>query len=259
MRPALHAEWTKLRTVAGPGWLLLAVVVTTVGMGAAAGAGFACPGSQCDVDVVKLSLIGVRLSQVVVAVLAVLVIGGEYSTGMIRTTLTAMPRRTVVLAAKATTVTALVLVAGAVAALGSIVAGRLILPGSGFTAARGFPPLSPADGPTLRAAAGTALYLALIALLSLGAAALVRNSAAAIGLVLGLLYVFPILAGVVTDPDWVRRLQQISPSNAGLAIQDTVGLAGQPLSPWAGLGVLAVWAVAAAVAGGLTLQFRDVR
>ena len=69
-----------------------------------------------------------------------------------------------------------------------MLAGRLILPGHGFTATRGYPPLSLADGPVLRAACGSVLYLALIALLSLGVATAVRDSAVAIGLVLGLLY-----------------------------------------------------------------------
>jgi ABC-2 type transport system permease protein len=109
----------------------------------------------------------------------------------------------------------------------------------------------------LHAAAGSVLYLGLIALLSLGVAAIVRESGFAIGVVLGLLYLFPILAGVVTNPDWERHLQQMGPMNAGLAIQATVGVRNLPLSPWAGLGVLAAWAAGALLAGGLVLQLRD--
>ena len=96
---------------------------------------------------------------------------------MIRTTLTAMPHRVTVLGAKAAILTGLVLAAGTIAVLGSVLTGRLILPGHGFTAARGFPPLSLGDGPVLRAAAGSVLYLALIALLSLGTATAVRDPA----------------------------------------------------------------------------------
>jgi ABC-2 type transport system permease protein len=140
--------------------------------------------------------------------------------------------------------------------VGSLLAGRLILPGHGFTAAHGFAPLSLADGPVLRAAAGSVLYLALIALLSLGAAVAVRDSAAAIGLILALLYLFPVLARFV-DQDWQRHLQQIAPMTAGLAIQATTGLPGLPISPWAGLGVTAAWAAGALLAGGLLLTFRD--
>jgi ABC-2 type transport system permease protein len=109
----------------------------------------------------------------------------------------------------------------------------------------------------LRAAAGSVLYLALIALLSLGAATAVRDSAAAIGAVLGLLYLFPLVAAVVTDPHWQRHLEQIGPMSAGLAIQATTGLRSLPLSPWAGLGALAAWAAAALLAGGLLLRLRD--
>ena len=109
----------------------------------------------------------------------------------------------------------------------------------------------------LRAAAGSVLYLALIALLSLGVAAAVRDAAAAIGAVLGLLYVFPIISAVVSVPSWHRHLDQIAPMTAGLTIQATTGLRGLPVSPWAGLGVLAAWAAAALLAGVLLLHFRD--
>ncbi len=79
----------------------------------------------------------------------------------------------------------------------------------------------------------------------------------AIGVVLGLLYLFPILAQVVSDPDWRQRLQQVGPMTAGLAIQATTGLDRLPISPWGGLGVLAAWAATALVAGGLLLRLRD--
>ena len=200
MRDALHAEWTK-RAPPGTAWLLLAAVALTVGRRAPRRPRppAARPGGCAD-DPAKLSLTGIDLGQAVVAILAVLAISGEYGTGMIRITLAAMPRRTTVLAAKAAVLTGLVLAAGAVAVLGSLLAGRLILPGHGFTPPHGYPPLSLADGAVLRAAAGSVLYLALIALLSLGIATAVRDSAAAIGVVLGLLYLFPILGQVVTDP-----------------------------------------------------------
>jgi ABC-2 type transport system permease protein len=258
LRDALRAEWTKLRTVAGPAWLLAATVVLTVAVSATATAAVRCPaGTACPVDTTKLSLTGVEFSQAVVAILAVLAISGEYSSGMIRTTLAAMPRRTTVLAAKAAIVTGLVLAAGTGGVLGSVLAGRLILPGHGFTAARGFPLLSLGDGPTLRAAAGSVLYLALIALLSLGLATAIRDSAVAIGAVLGLLYLFPIFAHVVSDPHWYRHAEQAGPMTAGLAIQATTGLHSLPIQPWAGLGVLAAWAAAALIAGGVAFRLRD--
>jgi ABC-2 type transport system permease protein len=257
VRDALHAEWTKLRTVTGPAWLLIATVAATVAVSAAATAAVRCPaGVACPVDTAKLSLTGIQVGQAVVAILAILAISGEYSTGMIRTTLTAMPRRVTVLGAKAAILTGLVLAAGSLAVLGSVLAGRLILPGHGFTAAHGFPQLSLADGPVLRAAAGSVLYLALIALLSLGTATAVREPAVAIGIVLSLLYLAPIIAPLLNQ-HWQRHLEQIGPATAGLAIEATTGLHSLPISPWGGLGVLAAWAAAALLAGGLVLRLRD--
>ena len=135
------------------------------------------------------------------------------------------------LTAKAAVLTGLVLLAGTAGVLASVLAARLILPGHGY------PVLSLANGADLRAAAGSVLYLALIGLLALGTATAVRDSAASIGVVLGLLYLFPVVASAV-GPDWSRHLQQIGPMSAGLDIQATTGLRSLPLSPWAGLGVL---------------------
>jgi ABC-2 type transport system permease protein len=258
MTAALHAEWTKLRTLPGTGWLLLGVVAVTVIVGAMVSASLSCTSSAgCHPDVTKLSLTGADVSQAIVAIVAVLAVSGEYGTGMIRTTLAAMPRRATVLAAKAAVVTAVTLPAGALAVLGSVLAGRLILPGHGYTPASGYPVLSLANGTVLRAAAGTVLYLALIALLSLGIATAVRDAAVAIGAVLGLLYLFPILTQVAGSPGVARHLQQIGPMTAGLEIQASTGLPSLPIGPWAGLGVLAAWAAAALLAGGLLLRLRD--
>jgi ABC-2 type transport system permease protein len=258
MSHALRAEWTKLRTVAGPAWLLAALVTLTIAVSALTMQAVSCPsGTACPVDEAKLSLTGVQFGQAIVAVLAVLAITSEYSTGMIRVTLTAMPRRTTVLAAKAGLLAALALAAGALAAAGSVLAGQLILPGHGFTPGRGFALLSLGNATMLRAAGGSVLYLALIALLSLGISTMVRDSAVAIGIILALLYLFPIVANVVTNEQWHRHLEQIGPMTAGLAIQATTDLSSLPISPWAGLGVLAAWAAGAMLAGGLVLRLRD--
>ena len=254
MRTALHAEWTKLRTQPGTTALLIGAVVLTVGLSTGVAATATTAGAS---DPAKLALTGVYLGQVVIAALSVLVIGGEYSTGVIRTTLGSMPRRWSVLAAKATLVAGAAAVVGGVAVLGSLVAGALILPGHGFTAAHGYPQLSPSDGAVLRAAVGSVLYFALIALLSLGVATAVRDSATAVGVVLALLFLFPIVASVVTDPHWQRHLLQIAPMTAGLAIQSTTGLRSLPIGPWAGLGVLAAWAAGSLLTGGLLLRLRD--
>jgi ABC-2 type transport system permease protein len=254
---ALHAEWTKQRTIAGPGWLLLGAITLTVALSATVAAAVSYASTGSGQDLTKLSLTGIYIGQAIVAILAVQTMTGEYSTGMIHVTLTAMPRRHTMLAAKAAVLSALVLVAGTVAVLLSILLGRLILSGNGFTAAHGYQLLSLGHGPTLRAAVGSVLYLGLIALLSLGIAAAVRDSAIAIGIVLGLLYLFPIFAALATDPALRRHLQQIGPMTAGLAIQDTTNLHHLPIAPWAGLGVVAGWAAASLIAGGLLLRLRD--
>jgi len=255
---ALRAEWTKLRTVSGPAWLLLGAAALTIAISTAAVGATHCPLTMtCPVDTTRLSLTGVQFGQAVVAILAVLAVSNEYSTGMIRVTLAAMPARCAVLAAKAILVTALVLAAAAIAVFGSVLAGHLILPGHGFTAARGFHPVWLSYGPAVRAACGSVLYLALVGLLSLGVAVIVRDSAVAIGTVLALLYLFPILLTFIGNPHWQHRLERWTPTVAGLTITDTTGLRHLAITPWAGLGVLGLWAAGALLAGGLVFRLRD--
>jgi ABC-2 type transport system permease protein len=248
---ALYAEWTKLRTVPGTLWLFLSTIVLTTGVGAFAAATMKCLPGECTLDPTKTSLTGIILGQTIVAILAVLAIGGEYSTGMIRTSLTATPGRTTMLAAKAIVVAAVTLAAGVPATLASLLAGRMILPSRGNAA------MSFADGAVVRAALGSVLYLGLIALLSLGIATSVRDSATGIGIVLALLYLFPLVSLAISDPHWRRHLGQIAPMSAGLAIQTTTKLSTLPVGPWAGLGVLAAWAAGALLLGGLMLRLRD--
>jgi len=228
MSTALHAEWTKLRTVASPWWLLLAMIAATVALSAGGSSVVSCEPAGCDVT--KYGLIGVKLGQALVAVLAVLVISSEYSSGMIRTSLTAVPRRATVFAAKAVTLTGVVAVAGTIAVLGSLLAGRLILPRQAY----GHPSAS-----LLRATASSVLYLILIALLSLGVAVVVREAATSIGMILGLLYLPPILTQAIGNPRWQELVQQVAPTSGGL-------------------GVTAGWASAAVVSGVLLLRARDV-
>ena len=242
MRNTVHAEWTKARTLSATIWVLAGVLGATVAVSALAVTS-ARHGS--DADPVKTSLTGVYLGQVVAAVLGVLAISDEYGTGMIHVTLTAMPRRAAVLAAKAAVLAGQVLTAGTVAILVSALLGRLILPGYALTPA------------LLRAAAGSVLYLTLIALLGLGIATAVRDAAVAIGIVLGLLFLFPIIAHYITITTVQHYLNEIAPMTAGLYIQSTTGLRTLPLTPWQGLTVLAAWTAAALLLGGLTLQVRD--
>jgi ABC-2 type transport system permease protein len=254
---AIHAEWTKVRTVPSTAWLLLTAIVVTVGFSILEDVVQKCP-TSCSYDTPKLSLTGILAGQALVAVLAALTITNEYGSSMIRITLTAVPRRITALAAKAIVLTGLVVAAGAFAAAWSLIAGRYILPGNGFTGAHGSELLSLSAGSTLRAAAGSVLYLALIGLFSLGLATAVRDSGAAIALLIGLIYIVPLIVQLgVLDPQWERRLEQWSPMNAGMAIQATRDLKSLPIGPWPGLGVLALWAAGAVLLGGLLLRLRD--
>jgi ABC-2 type transport system permease protein len=253
---ALHAEWTKLRTVHSMLWLLLTTVVLTAAPGVIASSIIRCPGS-CGDDPAQASLGGVPAGQAAIAVLAVLLITSEYSSGMIRISLTAVPRRTTMLAAKATILTAVALLTGAVAVLGSVLASEPLLAANGFTARHGFVPFTLGHGLILRAAGGSVLYLALIALLSLGIAVAVRDSGVAITVVLGLLYVVPILGKAVLSRQWGIRIARYAPANAGLTIQATRNLRSLPIGPWEGLGVLGLWAAAALLLGWALLRWRD--
>jgi ABC-2 type transport system permease protein len=245
MRYAWGAEWIKARTLASTGRLLAATIVLGIGLSAAVCAvvHYRTGGGQ---DPAKLALSGIQLAQAPLAIWAVQAISGEYRSGMIRTTLTAIPQRATVLAAKTTVIAALTLAAGTVTVAGSLLAARAALAANGFAA-----------GPTLRAAVGSILYLGLISLLATGTALAVRDSAAATGLVLGLLYLFPLAAQLAGNATWQRHLQQIGPTTAGLTIQATTNLRTLPIGPWAGLAVLAAWAAASLLIGSLALHLRD--
>jgi ABC-2 type transport system permease protein len=255
MSEALRAEWTKLRTLATTGWLVIAAVAVTVAVSAGVIAATHVS-SAAGEDPTKLALTGIDLGQAVIAVLAVATISEEYATGMIRVTLAAVPRRLVLLAAKAANLAGLALLAGLLAVSGALLAGRLLLPAAGLDPAHGYALVSLSQSRTLRAAGGSIIYLGLIALFGLGVATIIRDSAVSIGVVLGMLYLPPILAQAVADP-LRRHLLQIAPMTAGLAIQATRNLRAQPIAPWAGLGVLAVWAGVSLLVGGLRLRLRD--
>ena len=257
MTDALYAEWTKLRTLTSTAWLLLGAVALTIGISVAVlAATHQSPGSGGGQDPAKIVLTGIDLGQTVIAVLAVLAISEEYGTGMIRTTLAAMPRRLITLGAKAVNVTALTLAAGVLAVVGCLIAGRLMLPADGLGPARGYALVSIAHGPVLRASAGSVIYLVLIGLLALGVATAIRDTAVSVGVVLALLFLPPLLAQAVSDP-LRRHIEQIAPMTTGLAIQATTSLRNQPIAPWAGLAVLAAWAAASLLLAGLLLRHRD--
>ena len=174
-------------------------------------------------DSTKTSLVGIYLGQLLLATLAILTITEEYATGMIRLTFTAMPDRIRVLASKALSLLGPTIAASAVMVAGCLVAGRLLLPAAGLGPAHGYALISLAHNATLRAAAGTAIYLPLIALLSLGIATVLRDTAVSIGAVFSLLFLPQILARIVGGAAG-RHIEQIAPMTAGLSIEATTRL-----------------------------------
>lgn len=252
---AWRAEWTKVRTLTSTRWLFAASIALGVGLSAAICA-IVRYQSGTRQDPAKLALTGIQLAQALIAIWAVRAICSEYRTGIIRTTLTAIPQRVTLLAAKTGVITALALAASAVTVAGSLLVAHALLPGNGFTAAHGLP-LSLDAGLTLRAAIGSILYLALIALLATGVSLAARDSAAATGIVLGLLYLFPLATQLTGNATWQRHLQQVGPSTAGLNIQATTNLDALSVSPWDGLAVLAAWAAGSLLVGSLVFRLRD--
>jgi ABC-2 type transport system permease protein len=254
-----RAEWTKLRTLPSTGWLLLLTVGTMIGVSLLVTGTLRLDGCEapCFADTAKLSLSGVRLGQVGVVILAVLAVTTEYATQTIKPTLTAMPRRWVVLAGKLGVVTVLALAAGVLGVAGSVVIARSVLPGRGFTAANGYPATSLLDDLTRRAAVGTVLYLGLIALLSAGIGLLLRDTGGALTVILALLFAVPFIAMFVSDPRWQHRIYRFSPMDAGLAIQATRNFATVHIGPWAGVGLLGAYAAAVVLAGGILFRLRD--
>ena len=260
MTGALRAEWTKARTVPSTGWLLLLVVLAMVGVGFAVTSTLRihdCGQDPCVLDTTKLSLAGVHLAQVGAGILGVLLATSEYTTGTISPTLAAVPRRWAVLTSKCAVAATLVAGAAAVGVVGALLAARSRLPGRGFTAATGYPDSTVLQSLTQRGAVGTVLYLVLITLLGLGIGHLVRDTGAAVTLLLTLLFVAPLVAMFVSDTRWQLRIHRYAPTDAGLVIQSTRDLAGQPIAPWWGMALLAGYTLTAVVAGAIALRARD--
>jgi len=242
MSRILRMEWTKLCTATGVGWYALGIVAGTVVAGALACVtthSSHCAPRPCTVDAIRVSLSGIYVGQMPAVVLAILVVGNEYDSMTIRTTLAASPRRIAVVVAKAGVSAAFVLAASALALAAALITARLILPSRGFTAAHGYASLlSLADGPTRHAYLGTLVRIGLVALLGLGVAVIVRHTGAAITTTMGLLYLPPIVALFVTDPPWPSRIRRYAPMTADLRL-------------------LAAYAVAAVVVGAILFWRRD--
>jgi ABC-2 type transport system permease protein len=255
MSAALRAEWTKLRSVRSTTWAVVGIAAFTVVLGAVVCSGNhvegGSPGGGADNDVAALSLSGAYFGQVAAVVLGALAICSEYATGTIRATFAANPRRHQVLGAKIALVGALALAVGAAAAVAAFYIGRAILHGNGYTYDNGYPAPSLTDGTVFATVAGSAVYLAALALLSLGAGVLTRHAAGAISAVLGLLFA-PWIVSLMLPEDVARKIQESTPL-AGLGAHEP----GAPISAWTGVAVTAAWAAAALLAALWLIRRRD--
>ncbi len=250
----LRSEWTKFRSVRSTYWTLLVSAAAMVGLSAILSAVWvgrwatASAVDKATFNPTAFSLNGVTLAQLAVGVLGVLLITAEFSTGMIRSTFAATPRRGRVLAAKATVLVATTAIAGIVSSFAAFWVGQAILSSKHIEAHIG-------DPGVLRSVVGAGAYLAVLALLALGIGGLIRHSAGAIAAVFGLVFVLPGLV-LALPSSWSNAISKYLPSNAGEAIFRTVRDR-STLSPWAGFALFCGYAAVALIAAGVMLNRRD--
>ena len=248
---ALRSEFTKIRSTRSTYWALLAVIVATVGFGVLASYGAAHSHPQGPgFDATQQSLGGLYISQLIIAVLGALTITSEYSTGMVRTSLSALPRRGTVFAAKGIVFTVVALVTSLVTTFAAFFVGQALMSGKHMNATLGQPNV-------LRAVIGGALFLTVCGLLAFGLGMILRHTAGAITATIALLFVLSVVVHFLPD-SWQVHVDKWMPALAGSAIWATVppSPGSTPMfSPWAGFAVLAGYAVVA-MAAGLVVFFR---
>jgi ABC-2 type transport system permease protein len=247
----VRAEMCKLRSVRSTYWTLFAVLAFNVGF-AALEAVF-LPGRLSDrdkatLDAVRVTLGGSHLSQVAIGVLGVLVISSEYTTGMIRLTLSAVPRRRLLLGVKAAVFAATSLVTGVVASFAAYFVFQALLTGDSLRS-------SLSDPGVVRALIGGGLYLTVLGLLGLGLGAILRSSAGAIAALFSLLFVPRILVQLLPEA-WRTSIGRYVPLEAGSQIFSQRQELGA-LGPWWGFAVFSLYAVAALAAAFVLIERRD--
>lgn len=192
---------------------------------------------------------GYYLAQLLMGVLGVLFVTGEYSTGMARSTFAAVPRRLAVLAAKSLVYGVVALTAMVASALGAFFASQAFLSHYGHGS-------SLSDPGVLRAVIGTGVYLALVGLLGGAFGWIVRSTPGGISSLVGLLLVVPVILEVL-PASWTHGIGKYLPAQAGASFVTSVRLPAT-LAPWTGLGVLVLWVALALVVAGVLLRRRDV-
>jgi len=235
---ALRSEWVKLRSVRSTFWSLAITVVLGVGLGAAISAAAAHGYAKSDApsrlswDPTSISLDGIGIATLAIAVLGVLFISSEYSSGMIRTSLIAVPRRGRLLAAKAVVFALVTFVVGEVTSFTAFFLGQALISGHAPIATLGDPGVA-------RAVVGAGLALTAIAVLSVATGTLLRHPAAAISAMVAVLFVLPGIASALPD-SWRNPVLEFWPTQAGGQIAN-VRIAAHSLQPWPGFGVMCLF------------------
>jgi ABC-2 type transport system permease protein len=255
----LASEWTKIRSVRSTAWTLIIFVVITLGFTALFtwltvanwnGPKAGPRDARVVVDPVGFILgAGLGLGQLTLCVLGVLVITTEYSTGVIRSSLLAVPRRLWMLAAKCVVFAVLLFVLGEIISFGSFFIGAAIL--------HSHVPVSLSDHNVTRAVLGSGLYLTVLGLFSLAIGGIIRHTAGAITTAIGVVFVLPILSGLLPS-SWGAHVNGYLPEQAGTLIgQANPPAGGNVLSAWEGFGVFCLWAAVLLAIAAYLLQKRD--
>ncbi len=254
----LLSEWTKIRSVRSTIWTLIVFVVVTVGLTALFtaltvtnwnGPRAATRDATIIADPVSFILgAGTGLGQLAIAVLGVLLITTEYSTGVIRASLLAVPKRIPMLAAKAVVFAALIFVVAEIVTFSSFFVGSTIL--------HSHVPVSLGQPGVARAVVGTGLSLTVLGLFSLAIGALIRHTAGGIATAIGVVFVLPILSGLLPG-SWGAHVNAYLPEQAGGLITQAHQKASDLLSPWQGFGVFCLWTAVLLAVAGYLLNRRD--
>ncbi|MBO0732711.1 MAG: ABC transporter permease [Acidimicrobiaceae bacterium] len=258
LRPAnfgdvLRSEWTKFRSVRSSFWSLLVAAVLAIGLGALItylrGRHYATdPGSHIHWDPTSVSLTAFALAQLAIGVLGVMVITSEYSTGMIRTSLAAVPKRGRVVAAKAIVFTTVALISGLIMSFIAFGIGQAILKGQA-------PSTSLGDQDVLRAVIGAGMYLAALGLLGLAVGTVLRHAAAAISTLVAILFVLPGIANALPT-SWQQPIEKYWPTNAGQSIA-AVTRDSNTMTSWAGFGVMCLFVAVVLALAFVVLERKD--
>lgn len=251
----IRSEWTKIRSVASTVWTLSLAVVVTLALGTLISA---LSKSQYDrmplrerlsFDPTVTSFAGMTLGQLAMIVFGVLVVSNEYSTGMIRVSLAAVPRRGTFLFSKIAVAGALALAVGMVTSFAAFFLGQAMLGSLGTRIG---------EPGVLRAVIGGSLYMTLIAMFSMGVAAMLRSPMLSLGI---LMPFFFLISNILGNVDATKKIGRFLPDQAGNRIMQVVPRIGDdtPYGPWGGLGIMALWVVAALAGGYVLLKRRDAQ